>query len=228
MSIPRTRLVLFDIDGTLMITKGAGSRCILRACKRVFGDDFEWGPITVGTLDPQIFADLCAHNGIDEPIAHHEAYQRAYFDALSHELEARREDVTIMPGVAELLADLRGRDGVLVGVLTGNYRQAATIKLRAASFDMESFDCVVCAEDGDDRAALVAAAMARGPQAVEPGEVLVIGDTPRDVACAQANGCRSLAVATGNYRTDQLEEAGATYVVEDLTDRAQVDAAIGL
>ncbi len=223
-----TKLVLFDIDGTLMITKGAGSRCILRACKNVFGDDFEWGPITVGTLDPQIFADLCAHNGIDHPHDHHDAYQRAYFAALADELEARRDDVTVMPGVRELLADLHARDGLAIGVLTGNYRRAAEIKLTAAGFDPGLFDCVVCAEDGDDRAALVAVAMTRCGDGVTPDEVLIVGDTPRDVQCAQAHGCRSLAVATGNYRTEQLEAAGATCVVETLADREQVDAAIGL
>ncbi len=215
------RLALFDIDGTLMITRGAGSRCILRACQQVFDSNFQWGPITVGTLDPQIFADLCKHNRIADWQAHHDAYQRAYFDALTDELNQRREDVTLMPGITELLDELTRRDDIRTGIVTGNYRRAVDIKLNAAGIDTGCFDIIACAEDGPDRPALVRFAMDQ-TQTNHPDRVTVIGDTPRDIECAHANGCRCLAVATGRYDVDQLNAAGADRVLEDLADRDRV------
>ena len=220
-----SRLALFDIDGTLMITKGAGSRCILRACQAVFGQSFEWGPITVGTLDPQIFTDLCNHNAIADPLTHHAAYQAAYFEALQQELQDRREDVTLMPGVMMLLQTLWSRDDTHTGIVTGNYRRAVEIKLAAAGIDLDRFDTVACAEDGPDRPSLVSHAMQQA-SVTAPDRVTVIGDTPRDIECAQANGCRSLAVATGHYDIAQLATAGATHVLPDLADTPRALAII--
>ncbi|MFP4145787.1 MAG: HAD family hydrolase [Phycisphaeraceae bacterium] len=228
----RLWLVLFDIDGTLLITRGAGSRCIRRACREIFGDAFAWGGITVGTLDPQIFADLCAFNGIESPAEHHERYRDCYLGHLERELERVREDVTVLPGVAELLAALNEREDVIVGLLSGNYGDAARIKLQSAGFDLSRFEVQAFAEHGETRDELLPAAMAQyaeltGDEA-DPARVIVVGDTPRDVACARSRGCRCLAVATGRYGEQQLRDAGAEVVVRSLAEpgglRAMLDA----
>src|SRR5688572_16075063 len=142
-----------------MITKGATSRCIHRACQALFGESFRWGGVTVGTLDPQIFADLAAYNGISDAQPHHERYRDIYLATLAEELERVRSDVTVLPGIISLLERLRLRDDVLCGVLTGNYRQAARLKLAAAGIDPDQFRINAFAEDAADRSGLVRAAM---------------------------------------------------------------------
>lgn len=223
MRSPAT-LILFDIDGTLMITGGAGSRAILSAGRQVFGASFDWGPITVGLLDPQIYAQLAEHNAVADPAAHHDAYYTAYLAALDDELERHAADIKVMPGVHDLLARLHGEADTTLGIVSGNYAAAARRKLRAAGLPMEWLVVTAYAEDGVDRAALVAVAIERCERQtgrrVRPERVVVVGDTPRDVACAHANGCRCLAVATGRYDERALAEAGADRVVSDLTDPA--------
>lgn len=216
------RLVLFDIDGTLLITKGATSRCIHRACKSLFGESFQWGGVTSGTLDPQIFACLLAHNGIADPQAHHARYREIYLAELKSELDRVRDDVTVLPGVNDVLEQLRSLDDVTCGVLTGNYREGALLKLQAAGFDLAQFAINAFAEDAEDRPGLVRAAMAEFAKTTgetASGEaVVIVGDTPNDIACAKANGCYAFAVATGHYDMAKLAEAGADRVVADLSD----------
>mgnify|MGYP006284732259 FL=1 len=217
---PRQHLVLFDIDGTLMVTGGAGSRCILRACQKVFGGHFEWGPITVGLPDPQIFVQLARHNHIEQPDQHHAIYREAYLALLEQELQRIGPDIRVMPGIRPLLDCLRSMPRVMMGLVSGNYRKAAELKLRAAGFDLDWFEAQAFAEDGQDRAELVRVAIdrcvGRTGRPLPPGHVIVVGDTPRDIDCARTNGCRSLAVATGRYSLETLVDAGADRVVQDL------------
>ena len=226
------RLVLFDIDGTLLITKGATSRCILRTCKSLFGESFKWGGVTAGKLDPQIFADLLAHNGIADPQAHHDRYRKAYVADFKVEIERVRDDVTVLPGVREVLDQLRSLEDVTCGVLTGNYRETAMMKLQAARFDLDQFEVNAFAEDADDRPGLVRAAMAAF--AKKTGEtatgkaVTIVGDTPNDIVCAKANGCFMFAVATGHYDMKQLAEAGADRVIADLSDPGPLLSVLGV
>jgi phosphoglycolate phosphatase-like HAD superfamily hydrolase len=223
-------LVLFDVDGTLLITGGAGSRCIRRAMTRVFGRPIEWKNVTVGRLDPQIYHDLAAANQLADPAARHDDYQRAYLAELESELVVRAAEVKRMPGVDALLTRLRQwRDDhptFRMGVLTGNYREAVVLKFKAAGIDPSVFDMIITAEDGPDRPALVEAALKRYGELAgapaDPKQVIIVGDTPRDVACAHETGCRCLAVATGRYGQQALADAGADRVVGDLTDPAAV------
>jgi len=225
---PAPRLVLFDVDGTLLITGGATSRCILRACRKLFGESFEWGPITVGTLDHQIYAQLARHNGVDRPEARHAEYKRTYLAELEADLRATADHVRVMPGVHELLTALderrRGRGDVVVGLLTGNYRRAVELKLEAAGLDPATFAVGAFAEDGAVRADLIHAAVQQATEQtgrpVEARHTVVVGDTPRDVECARAHGCASLAVATGRYSAEELSRCGPTAVVETLADAA--------
>lgn len=221
-------LVLFDIDGTLMITKGAGSRCLRHAGKQVFGDGFEWAQVTVGTLDPQIFRELAKHNGVKDPGASAQQFADAYLAQLEAELARIGDDITIMPGIVSLLETLESRTGpagdITLGLLTGNFAKAAELKLDAANLRKERFVVNAFAEDGQTRNDLPAVAMQRYEQVHgEPAlraRVVVIGDTPRDVACAHAHGCVAVAVATGRYGLDQLRAAEPDLLLPDLADPA--------
>lgn len=215
-------LVLFDIDGTLMITKGATSRAILRACRAIHGERVEWGGVTVGTLDPQIYAQLSAHNGIESPMDAWEAYRERYLTELTEELDRVAADITVLPGVEHLLQTLRGRDDVTLGLLSGNLREAAMLKITAAGFDPEWFAVTAFAEDGSTRDELPHVALERWAgllgRSADAARVIVVGDTPRDVQCARACGCRVVSVATGHYDAATLQRCDPDVVVEDLRD----------
>lgn len=217
-------LVLFDIDGTLLTTGGATSRCIRRACLRVLGKDFAWVEVTPGLLDPQIFDYLAVHNGYSEPGEYLGQYQACYLEELEAELDRKRHDVVVLPGIRELLTALSARQQrqrVVLGLLTGNYGRAAKLKLRAADLDLSQFPIRAFAEDGDDRSELLHAAIRcyaeHIAQSAEPRRIIVVGDTPRDIACAHTQGCTAFAVATGWYSTGELRQAGADIVVEDFS-----------
>lgn len=232
--MPRS-LLLFDIDGTLMITKGAGSRCLRRAGKIVFGESFVWGEITVGTLDPQIFEQLAEQNHIKGASDHFERFRDTYLAELEAELKRIPQDITLMPGIPSLLESLYPRAGqggdVLLGILSGNFQKAALMKLHAAGFDLDRFPITAYAEDGDTRNDLPQVAMSKAKklaqETVPPNRIYIIGDTPRDIECAKANGCVSVSVATGRYTADQLREAGGDFVFQTLEDPAPLLAQLG-
>ncbi len=224
-------LVLFDIDGTLLVTGGASSRCIRRASETVLGERFRWGKPTVGTLDPQIFIELAGQCGIEDAAAAEPRYRAVYLAELEAELQRCAADVRVLPGVRELIGALRKQEGVTCGLLTGNYGRAVELKLAAAGLDPTWFAVGAFAEHGSCRNDLVPAAMAQYRQrlgrAIEPRDVVVIGDTPRDIACARHSGCRVIAVATGYYSVEQLRAEGADCVVADLNDPAALEAIVG-
>lgn len=221
-------LVLFDVDGTLLITGGASSRSMLQAGRAIFGSGFRWAQVMVGTTDPQLYAELAKANGIEQPWTYHPSYRQRYLDLLAADLDQNSQHVKLMAGIGRLLGRLRQRreteGDVLIGVLTGNYRQAVEVKFRHAGLALSDFDLTVFGEDASDRPGLVEVALRRYEQATgcpaDPARVVVVGDTPRDVQCARAHDCQSLAVATGRYSVKQLRETGASYVVSDLSDGA--------
>lgn len=224
-------LVLFDIDGTLMITKGASSRCMKRAGAIVFGPSFEWHPLTAGTLDQQIFAQLAKDNNIEPTPEQALRYERAYLDELEKELTKRQSDIVIMPGIEAVLDRLHKQSlesgNVVLGVLTGNFRRATEIKLTLSGLGLQRFSVIVCAEDGDSRDELPCVALQRAAlhtgQAIDPANTFILGDTPRDIQCAEANGCIPVSVATGRYSVQQLRDAGAKTVFDSFAD---VDAVL--
>jgi phosphoglycolate phosphatase-like HAD superfamily hydrolase len=136
------------------------------------------------------------------------------------------DNLSLMPGFPQIIHKLIERrssgETLTWGVLTGNFRAAIPIKLRAVGIDPDWFDFHIGSEDGKRREDLVACALAgyelRLGRPADPRRVLVIGDTPRDVACARAHGCFALGVATGRYSQADLLEAGADRAVRDLAD----------
>lgn len=214
----RAKLLLFDIDGTLLRAYGAGSRAMLRAGIEVLGERCEGARIDVGgALDPWIFEELARHGGYVADAARHDSFREVYARTLDAELARAEPPARSMPGVIELLAQLRAQPPALLGMLTGNYPETGMRKLRHVGIDPDWFSPVAWGDQAPDRPALVRVALAQAPH-VRAEDVIVIGDTPRDVHCAQANGARCLAVATGGFSVEALRAAGADRVVDDLRD----------
>ena len=204
-SIPRRKLLLLDVDGTLLRSYGGGLRAMTRAARRLFGPTFRLEEVDRnGRLDREIIGMALELNGVRATPQQLDAFRDSYIEGLRTEVKSTR----ILPGVRELLAGLRATEGVLLGCVTGNYAEAARIKLDAVRI---AFDWFVANGFGDQaatRSALVRLAVDRGAslagQPIPGRDVIVIGDTPRDVDAAKANGCACLAVATGNYTVEVL------------------------
>ena len=221
-----SNVILFDIDGTLVLTGGAGQRAMARAFEEVFSVSDAFHNIEMpGRTDSWILSDALAAHGVSWADADLARFREAYLEHLRREIQSPGPRKGVMPGVRALLKALIGRDGVYLALLTGNYQDAARLKLDY--FDLwRYFRCGAFGDDAPDRNGLLPKAIATirscgGPEVV-PSQVVVIGDTPLDVACAAASAARSLAVATGGYDTDALRAAGADTVMEDLGDTRQV------
>jgi len=226
------RLILFDIDGTLLWTNGAGRRAIHRALLDEMGTA---GPIDGyrfdGKTDPQIVRELLELAGHPESRSDDRitAVCRRYVDLLTAELAKPTQTTKLYPGIKELLAALEPyeADGrALVGLLTGNVQNGAALKLRSAGLDPARFVVGAFGSDSHARAELPAVAAQRAAERTgrrfTGADLVVVGDTPDDVACARPMGARTVAVATGFYDTAALRAAGATHVFQDLGDTQAV------
>lgn len=225
-------LILFDIDGTLVLTGGAGMRAMARALHDVFGIPGGLGEVPLaGRTDAWILAQIAEAHGIPADAARIRAFHDCYVAHLEHEITQPGPKKGVLPGIRQLLDLLSARDDVYLALLTGNYHQGARIKLQY--FDLwRYFGTGAFGDDIHDRNGLLWTAIekvvAAGGPVVEPSDVVVIGDTPLDVAVAVAGGARSLAVATGSYTTDALRESGADAVFETLADVGGVMDALRL
>lgn len=220
--MPDPVLVLFDIDGTLLTTQRAGLRAMERVTELMFGPEFRWEVDMAGRLDPSIFAEAATANGIEDHDHHHQAFHDRYVESLHLELTGDPARTAVLPGVHEVLAVLDQREGVVLGLLTGNYRRAAPIKLMAAGIDPERFVIGAFGDDGKTRPDLTAVAMERFSSRLghpcRPESVMVIGDTPHDVHCAKVHGCVAVGVATGRSSVAELIEAGADLALPSLSN----------
>jgi len=216
------RLLLFDIDGTLLRAQGLGARAMERAGRRLLGPGFTLDGIDFGgALDPWIFREAVTRMGRSDAIGLHSEFHETYLIELARELETGQGRAEILPGVAAVLGALALSPAATLGLVTGNYARAAPLKLRAAGIDPAQFVVGAFGDDAPTRPDLVRLAIerwGRGGAAPDPARVVVIGDTPRDVDCARKNGCRSVAVATGWHTAEELRASGADVVVPDLTD----------
>ena len=227
-----TRLVLFDIDGTLLWSDGAGRRAITRALSEVFGETGQAEHRFDGKTDPQIVREMMRLAGredadIDERMT--PLFDR-YVACLEEELRDSTHHAKALPGVVELLDVLSRRDDVVLGLLTGNLLQGARVKLCAVGIDPEIFKIGAFGSDHEHRPELPAIAQRRAREVLGldvPGHrVIVIGDTPADVQCGRGIGARAIGVATGRYGMNELLSHGAAAVFPDLTNTAVVVDAI--
>lgn len=220
-------LVLFDIDGTLLLTGGAGIRAMTRAFAEVFGvTDAFAGISAAGRTDTYLVSQAFLRAGIEDRADQHAAFMSAYVPLLATEIDrpgAGRRG--LMPGVEATLAAMAAEPTLHLALLTGNYEAAAQIKLRHFGI-ARYFEWGIFGEESADRNDLGRLAWPRAEQrgisraVYERG--VVIGDTPFDVECARAGALRCLAVATGTHSTAELEAAGADIVLTDLTDTRRV------
>ena len=235
MPHPSPVLLLFDIDGTILTAGGAGMRAMATVAARMFGNSFSWdGVESAGHLDPLIFAEAAANNKIENHHQLHQSFHDQYIHELAAELGRVPEQVVATPGIHECLQRMHRRAAlkkdVVMGCLTGNYTKAVPVKLRAIGVDHDWFSITAFGDEAPTRPDLVALAMRKYEKAMglapDPRRVIIIGDTPRDVACAHAHGCVCLAVATGNYTLEELRAAKAEYVLPDLMDSSLLDELI--
>ncbi|MCA9286880.1 MAG: HAD hydrolase-like protein [Phycisphaerales bacterium] len=213
-------LVLFDIDGTMLLTERAGVAAMLDAGRELFGTAFSFDGIEVaGRLDALIWSDLARRNNIDATEANHARFRATYGTHLARKLRDTHR-ATPLPGVVDLIDRMASSAGVTLGLLTGNYPETGREKIRSAGIDPDRFGVAAWGIDGPTRRDLPPVAMSRcqvlSGRAVRPEQVVIIGDTPHDVDCARHHGCRCLAVATGAFTVAELDAAGATRTVESL------------
>lgn len=228
------RLVLWDIDGTLVSTAGHGRAAFMVAFERVLGRPPELDDVPMaGRTDHAISLDLLEQNGVPDS----ERLLPRMFDELHAALLERRdlmaEQGSPHPGVREALTALAARDDVLQSLLTGNIEPNAELKL--AAFGLDSLVDLQIGGYGSDhgtRSELVGVARrkahAKRGADVPASETVVVGDTPLDVDAARAAGARAVAVATGPYTAEELEQAAPDAVLQDACDIEAVLAALAL
>jgi phosphoglycolate phosphatase len=213
------RILLFDIDGTLVSTGGAGAVAWKQAFQELHGIPADINEFTdAGMTDPDVGAKTF------EAVLHRPPTPHELAQLIQRRLEHLPEAVAgstgykVLPGVADRLRQL-SRDGHLLGIITGNGDGAAPIKLQRGDLN-RWFTFGAYAAAGLERAGIVREAVGRGQailgEDVPNAQIYVVGDTPRDVDAAHAVGCTAIGVATGHYDVDALRAAGADQVLETL------------
>lgn len=217
-------LLLFDIDGTLVNGFGAGRAAVEAAYQDVIGHSINSDGLPFsGKTDPQIVREMLAQDdraGASDRDALAARVLERYAERLGDAIPQHRLEA--LPGTRSLLERLAARPGdVLLALLTGNLERTARLKLDAAGLN-HFFDFGAFSSDDPDRDLLVPIAArraeARTGHEISGTDIVVIGDTPRDVACGQTHGTRTVGVCTGRYDCADLEEAGADLILDDLTD----------
>jgi phosphoglycolate phosphatase-like HAD superfamily hydrolase len=210
------RVVLFDIDNTLLYTRGAGSHAFNRAFADMFGVPEGFARVEFsGRTDRFILQSGLTEHGIEGGLEEHfDGFTQRYYQLLPDSIAQR--DGYLMPGFPELLAALRDA-GARLGLATGNFSEAATIKLRHYGI-ADYFQGGGFGEVSTERADVVAAAIRNVANGAAPDDILVVGDTPHDITSALENNVVAVGVATGNFTTDELSAAGARSVFQDFAD----------
>lgn len=213
-----------------MSTGGAGQRALDRAFEELFGIARAFAGIELaGRTDPLILADALARHGVGDLHDHFPVFRERYVAHLADEMQIARPGRRALPGVHALLDQLETRGDAVLGLLTGNLQPSAQLKLEPFGL-WRYFSCGAFGDDAEDRNGLVPVALSRasgcGHEGLTSERTVVIGDTPRDVACAAAAGAWSLAVATGGFAADDLRAAGAHAVLKDLSDTVEVESVL--
>ena len=218
------RLVLWDIDGTLVHTAGHGREAFMEAFERLFGRPPEEDSVAMaGRTDHAIALDLLERNGVVRPAERLPRMFEELHEALMRRRELIAEQGYAQPGVRDALLAVGESGQFLQSLMTGNIEANARLKLAAFGLDsLVDFEVGGYGSEHGSRSALVEVARrkakARHGIDVPVGDTLVVGDTPLDVQAARAAGARAVAVATGPYGTSELEQARPQAVLADLRD----------
>lgn len=218
----RTTLVLFDIDGTLLTTGGVGLRALATAVERVVGRSIDpYAVPTAGRLDPLITGDFLRLAGVEPTSALIGRVRGLYAEEMTRTLGPSGAAQRLL-GAVELVGAVAGEGSMATGVLTGNFAETGLHKLTVAGFDTGLFEMRIWGDesphDPPAREHLPGVALERAPsvmgRVIDGSSVVIIGDTPDDVSCARAHGCRVIGVTTGKY--DGADLGGADLVVDSL------------
>lgn len=222
----RAKLLLFDIDGTLIHTGGAGKIAMERAFEQVYGRSRALeGMSLMGRIDSSILQEALEHQGLPWREEEVERFKETYYGFLAEELQKPRTGKGLCPGIWELLLRLKAKDHITLGLLTGNWRQGGETKLRYFGIH-QFFDLGVFAEDGLRREELLPVAMARYEslrgEEIPKDHVYVIGDTLLDIQSAKPHGVRTVAVATGIHSMEELKKENPDYLFPDFSNTESV------
>jgi len=226
------RLVLFDIDGTLLNSAGMGRASMQRALGMIFGSPGNPSYRYDGKTDKQIVRDVMRMEGhSDEHIdARMDELIELYLEGLRAGAKSGKFNVRPLDGVPEILDALEVRDDVVLGLLTGNVEPGARIKLQAAGIDPNRFRVNAFGSDHENRPELPAIARRRAGEhlglELAGDRLVVIGDTPADIECGRSLGARAIGVASGHYTVEQLRTHNPYAVFPSLGNTAEVLDAI--
>jgi phosphoglycolate phosphatase len=218
------RLLLFDIDGTLITSGGAGEQALKDAMSARFGvvEDLQ-GVSLAGSTDANIAVQLLRRHGLDPEPENIAALLDEYLTHLPSRMTERNG--FLMPGIISLLEELHTKPEAVLGLLTGNVERGAKIKLTHYGV-WHFFEFGAYADDHHDRNELgkfaQARALAKHGEEFPPERIYVIGDTPRDIECGRAIGAQTVAIATGQYSVEELSVYKPDHLFEDFSDTAAV------
>jgi phosphoglycolate phosphatase-like HAD superfamily hydrolase len=224
-------LILWDIDGTIIVSHGAGVRAMERGFRERFQRDCDLSRIDwAGRTDSWITSEVLRHHQLPVTPENIQAYLEAYLAVLPQELAAGPQG-QVLPGVLELLETLHHHDDVAQGLLTGNLQRGAEFKLTHYQV-WHYFEFGAFADDSPQRNDLGPHALrragARHGVTFAPDQTFIIGDTPHDIACGKVIGAKTIAVATGNYSTAELAAHQPTALFRDFSDTAAFLRTIGV
>jgi phosphoglycolate phosphatase len=221
------KLILFDIDGTLIRSNGAGRETMQYALEQLFGTA---GPIGEykfsGKTDPRIITDLLRASGVSEGRIREKMPQIYELMAQRGQEIFPQREMRPCAGIPQLLTALAAQEDVLLGLLTGNAQLTAPLKLLAAGIDPAQFRVGAYGSDSLDRNRLPAVGMTRAEQLVgrpfTGADTVIIGDTPADIVCARSGRATAVAVATGWHAADTLQQYKPDFLFDKLTETEMV------
>jgi len=224
------KLLLFDIDGTLLTSGGAGERALRQAVRERFGVDDDLKTVEIaGRTDSGIARQVLKKYGLPETPEAITAFLDTYLQHLTKFLP--QTEGRLLPGIIPLLETLRGRPGVVLALLTGNLERGAELKLSHYGV-WHYFEFGAYADDHHDRNELGhfarQRATAKHGREFPPEQIFILGDTPHDIACARAIGAKAVAIATGGSSRERLAEYSPDFLFSDLSDLPAVLRALGV
>ncbi len=220
------KLLLFDIDGTLIRTAGAGKVSMERSFEKVFGIKNGFHDIhMMGRTDPSILIEALSGHRLEWDKEKIDRFRETYFRFLENEIQKPRPGKKVCPGIYSLLQSLDKQSDIILGLLTGNWQQSAMIKLGHFQID-HYFTMGAFADDSSDRNELVPIAIKRVVREqkirIEKRNVYVIGDTPLDIQCAKPHGVQTVAVATGFHSVQDLALEKPDYLFHNFEQTEQI------